>query len=349
MLVHINTNIKSGPWGGGNQFLKALKTEMTKRGAYAEQLEVADAVLFNGYQDLPALLKFRLKYGSRKKAVYRLGPVLSLHRGQWWKIMDKLTTVVVSRFADFIIFQSRWSVEQALILGFDNKKEFAVIHNAVDESVFYRNTDEKQLVQPIRLIYSSWSANLNKGFDYLKFLDEHLDFKKYSFTFIGNSPLVFKNIKVLKPMDSAHLADELRAHDIFVSPVKDDACSNAILEALACGLPVVALDSGGNREIIGAAGEYFKDEQSLLSAVDLLLIDFNSRRSAIKLKTRIETAEAYLRVFIDAVRLSGKYGKWHVAFFLAQYTLEVGYLKVKDSIFSFKNHYSSKPTLRDQL
>ena len=46
------------------------------------------------------------------------------------------------------------------------------------------------------------------------------------------------------------VAELLRAADLFVLPSHYEACSNAILEALATGLPVVACDVGGNRELI---------------------------------------------------------------------------------------------------
>ena len=37
--IHILYKFKSGPWGGGNQFLKALRTALTQKGVYAETLD----------------------------------------------------------------------------------------------------------------------------------------------------------------------------------------------------------------------------------------------------------------------------------------------------------------------
>ncbi|CAM5771667.1 glycosyltransferase [Bosea minatitlanensis] len=42
----------------------------------------------------------------------------------------------------------------------------------------------------------------------------------------------------------------LSAMDIFVLPSHEEGSSNALLEALACGLPVIATDVGGNREAL---------------------------------------------------------------------------------------------------
>jgi glycosyltransferase involved in cell wall biosynthesis len=44
--------------------------------------------------------------------------------------------------------------------------------------------------------------------------------------------------------------DLLRASDLFVHPSREEGFSNAILEAMAAGLPVVACDVGGNPEAV---------------------------------------------------------------------------------------------------
>ena len=36
MKIHIAYNLKSGPWGGGNQFLKALQKTLIASGDYSE-------------------------------------------------------------------------------------------------------------------------------------------------------------------------------------------------------------------------------------------------------------------------------------------------------------------------
>jgi glycosyltransferase involved in cell wall biosynthesis len=54
---------------------------------------------------------------------------------------------------------------------------------------------------------------------------------------------------------TANVVPWLRKMDIFVLPSREEALSNAIIEAMACGTCVVASDVGGNPELTGTNGE----------------------------------------------------------------------------------------------
>lgn len=67
----------------------------------------------------------------------------------------------------------------------------------------------------------------------------------------------------------------LSAADVFVLPTRNEGWANVILEAMACGLPVVTTDVGGNREVVCAAtlgtvipfGDSEQLERALLDAL----------------------------------------------------------------------------------
>ncbi|MGC9329653.1 MAG: glycosyltransferase, partial [Candidatus Hinthialibacter sp.] len=55
-------------------------------------------------------------------------------------------------------------------------------------------------------------------------------------------------------MEKQDLADFLPRCDIFVLPSYAEGMSNAALEAMACGLPLLLTDTGGSRELIDGNG-----------------------------------------------------------------------------------------------
>ncbi|HJU69154.1 MAG TPA: glycosyltransferase [Gemmatimonadaceae bacterium] len=61
----------------------------------------------------------------------------------------------------------------------------------------------------------------------------------------------------LRDLDAAKLSEVYRAADIFCLPSHGEGMSNAVLEALACGLPVITTPVGGHPEVIepGVDGE----------------------------------------------------------------------------------------------
>lgn len=78
------------------------------------------------------------------------------------------------------------------------------------------------------------------------------------------------------------VADWLRAFDIFVLPSLSEALSNALMEAMACGCPVVASNVGGNPELVwdGERGRLFEpgDAVALAAAVQSLVEDDARRK-----------------------------------------------------------------------
>jgi glycosyltransferase involved in cell wall biosynthesis len=88
----------------------------------------------------------------------------------------------------------------------------------------------------------------------------------------------------------------LREHDVFLAPSRDDPCSNALLEALACGLPTAYLRSGGHPELVGDAGIGFDDAEELPSVFERLRDELDSRRAAIRIPALPKVADRYLEV-----------------------------------------------------
>ncbi|MDD5433716.1 MAG: glycosyltransferase [Candidatus Pacebacteria bacterium] len=301
--IHILFPFQVGPkGGGGNQFLKALRYYWQSIGVYEDELAKADVVLFNSHHWLKKAFGAKRKFPS-KIFIHRINGPLGSYRPKE-AFLDKAIFKINSLVADGTVWQSKWSQSQ-------NKKIFpykgfeTVIYNAPNEQIFNKNgKTEFRKFGKIKIIAASWSSSALKGFDIYKFLDENLDFRRYQMTFIGQNLFKFKNIKTLGPTEQVQLAKLIKQSDIFVSGSKVESCSNALIEALSCGLPCLAFNSSSNPEIIGKGGELFENAQDLLLKIEKIANNYLSYQKNLQVFSLEKTANAYFnfakRIFDQA-------------------------------------------------
>jgi glycosyltransferase involved in cell wall biosynthesis len=305
--INILYEFQEGPWGGGNQFLKALREYLRKAGVYAENPDTARVVLFNSHQCLDKILGLRRKHAD-KIFLHRVDGPVSFVRGRD-RGVDKAIIRHNNLCTDGTIFQSQWSQEKNYELGMKPQPYETIITNAADPSIFYPKGEDTPSGRKIRLIATSWSENMRRGFDIYQYLDDYLDFDKYEMTFVGNSPIEFKNIKSLKPAPSHELAAILREHDIYITASRNDPCSNSLIEALSCGLPAVARHDGGHPEVVGQAGAFFKGKGNVIEAIDKVAQNYSEYRARIDRPSLDEIGGRYYQ-FAGAVYSDYRSGKY---------------------------------------
>ena len=189
-------------------------------------------------------------------------------------ISDKVTSVATS-------------VSEELAEYGLNPKEVEVIGNGVDENLFCpveTKADERYILYTGRLSY-------RKGlFDFIKcgveVCEKHQDIK---FKLTGKGPLLdkLKNIvaesghedrfEFLGHVDKSRLIELYQNATIFVLPSHYEGLPTTLLEAMACGLPVVATAVSGNLDVIesGKNGVLvpIKSPNKMAGAVSSLLDD----------------------------------------------------------------------------
>jgi glycosyltransferase involved in cell wall biosynthesis len=283
------------PSGGGHQFIRALLAEFQRRGLTVELNRLSGgtpACVYNSFNfDFRRLRRFAR---DDCRMVHRVDGPIAVYRG-----FDDGTDrriVDINRLADATIFQSRFSLDKHRELGLELRNP-VVVSNTVDPRIFHPPANREPLRdRKVRLVASSWSDNPNKGRETLEWLDRHLDWDRYEMTFLGNVPSAFERIRALGPVPSGDLAELLRRHDVYVAPSRNDPCSNALLEALACGLPAAYLASGGHPEIVGDAGLPFSSPEELPGVLERLVSELEARRAAISIPTLVGVADRYLEV-----------------------------------------------------
>jgi glycosyltransferase involved in cell wall biosynthesis len=145
-----------------------------------------------------------------------------------------------------------------LALQTNTKIEIQVIYNGIDANRFNvakkkrgERSDKTVLISTGRLIH-------RKGYEHLlKALENKPEFE---LVLIGDGDLRGKleklsddlNVKAkfLGPQQREKVIDNLHRADVFVLPSLNEGMSNSVLEALACGLPVISTDVGGAHELV---------------------------------------------------------------------------------------------------
>jgi glycosyltransferase involved in cell wall biosynthesis len=284
------------PSGGGNQFVRALTGELARAGLSLESNRISAGTkmcLFNSFNfDFRRLQRFAR---SDVRMVHRVDGPIGTYRG--FDDGTDLRILEVNRaLADATVFQSRFSLDKHRELGLEMTSP-VVIPNAPDPAIFYRaNQLLSRAGRRLKVIASSWSANRRKGADLLEWVDANLDQDRFEVTFVGQTSARLSRIRVVPPLPSDALAELLRAQDVYLAASRDDPCSNALLEALACGLPAAYLRSGGHPELVQEGGIGFDDAEELPATLIRLDEELEARRAAIIVPALQDVAARYLEV-----------------------------------------------------
>lgn len=157
-----------------------------------------------------------------------------------------------------IAVSDKMKKEMNRIVDLKNK---VVIRNGYDEEIFFYKSNTKVENKKYYKIITVAKFNYVKGHDIL------LNALKYitipvKITFVGGGPLlkkyenyVYENnlqdtVEFVGEVQHEKIQSLLSKHDLFCLPSRSEGLPAAPLEAMACGLPVVAFDVGGLNEIV---------------------------------------------------------------------------------------------------
>ncbi len=99
-----------------------------------------------------------------------------------------------------------------------------------------------------------------------------------------------------------NVADYLLNSNIFIHSSKGEGCSNAIIEAMASGLPIIATDVGGNSEIVSVRNAIlfsFGSQNELEQAIRKLIVDKVLRNSMSKASKEIAFDKFHWSIMVD--------------------------------------------------
>jgi glycosyltransferase involved in cell wall biosynthesis len=305
MKVYIAFNISKGSSGGGNQFLNNLYNEFIRKNVYTNYPDEAEIIIFNGHHDSEGISTLKNTFPN-KVFVHRIDGLYKLYNNVDDTRQD-IAFKMNEYFSDATIFQSNWAYEEHIKQGLRLKnKPYTIIENAANDKIFYPKppTINENTSRKVNIISTIWSPNPNKGVLFYEYLDSNLDFKKYTFTLVGNSSTKFKHIKHIPSLGRGDLANELKCNDIFLFPSKYECCSNSLIEGMSCGLVAVALNSGGNIELINRhnAGVLFNTNEDLISKIEEVSRNIGERRDKITPPTLDDVSNQYINFFERCIK-----------------------------------------------
>ena len=293
MNIHIAFDIGQ-VGGGGNNFLDRLGNKLSEMGVLSGEQE-ADCILYNSHHNPEKVKRLYQKY-PEKCFIHRVDGPMRLYNHR----RDTRDDIVIdqNRIADGVVFQSEWSKSEMLKMYRPmSSKRSVTIMNGCD---LFDNPHKRS--GKIKIIATSMSSNVNKGFLVYRHIDHNLDFEKYDFSFVGNSPFKFRNIKLLGAKNYEEVIGLLVESDMYITASKNDPCSNSLVEALSVGLPCVALNSGGHPEVLRKGGVLFSGDSDVKDAIQKVSGKLDYYRGKIKMASLDEVTGQYLEFCNDCVK-----------------------------------------------
>jgi glycosyltransferase involved in cell wall biosynthesis len=229
-------------------------------------------------------------------------------------------SLAMMKHVDYVLSASSFVTNTFLERGF--KPEQILPHpRPINLSAFKPPTGPRPKDRPLTVM-STGTLCLRKGSPYLfetfRLIHKQLPNTRFVLRRVFSSDFKdlvtrYNDVPVtwLGPLPVAELAAQLRQADIFLLPSLEDGLALTVVEALACGLPVITTPNTGASEMIesGKNGEVvpIRDPQAMANAVfkwaDRILAPGWQPRSQVD--PELLTLEHFERVFMGQLRQLG--------------------------------------------
>ncbi|RJO60421.1 glycosyltransferase family 4 protein [candidate division WS5 bacterium] len=267
-----------------NKKLFIFNTKYITQKAYEHSLSLALSLL----DFSPTIVYGHFLYESGAAAVrmgVRLGvpSIVAVGESSFWSVEPvgfHKATEDFSKVGGVVSVSS--SIKRSLIKQLKIPEEkICVLPNGVDLSHFYpRNRNEmrrKYKFSPHKFIIA-FVGHFNERKGPQRLLSAASDMENTGIIFIGDGsiPLESKNILFKGVLEHSKIPEILSAADIFVLPTLSEGSCNSIVEALACGLPVITSKGEFNDDIVDDEVSIRVDPKNIKEIKDAIMKLYNN-------------------------------------------------------------------------
>lgn len=187
---------------------------------------------------------------------------------------------------DGVICVSTKNMNESVELKLAPLDKMVVIPNAIDPQKFYK-LDQGEVRKNLGLPKDDFIVSFMGSFDQRKGILRLSDALKLvdqaKAVYIGSGDLIPKGDEILFMGKLPHdqICKYLNSSDVFVLPTLAEGCSNAILEAMACGLPIISSDLSFNDDILNDQYALRVDSRDIIAiakAIKSLKTDVSQRK-----------------------------------------------------------------------
>lgn len=271
MKIAIGYEVVEGPWGGGNAFVRAITSWLQDRGDVVVtnlRDEDIDIILIidprsylHGYTfSAFDVFKYQRNINRNVVVIHRVNECDERKNTRFMNFWLRSANYI----ADHTLFIADWLRELDVWYSNDGRSS-STVFNGGDQELFYsRGNQLGKLEFPVKLVTHHWGANLMKGFDIYKLVDELLETSRWreriEFTYIGNVPsgFSFKNVKVIAPLSGKELGNALSEFDGYITGSICEPGGMHHVEAGLTGLPLLYRNSGALPEYCKGFGQIFQ-------------------------------------------------------------------------------------------
>jgi glycosyltransferase involved in cell wall biosynthesis len=239
-----------------------LQAEWTCIRQYRQQ---AYDILF--YLDGEHTMNFAPRYFSRtRKRAAAPQIVAMLHQPP--AMLQKLINGRLLTYLDHCIVLTQYQADY--LATFLPSEKISVVRHGVDRSYFTpAERDDKNGFDCLSV--GSWMRDYQAVFEVAERLQQHRDIRFHVVTSNIDVPKGLTNITVHRGIPDSDLLRLYQQSDLLFMPLIDATANNVLLEALACGLPIMTSKIPGTEEYLGDTASLLVGSRSIDQYVENIL------------------------------------------------------------------------------